>query len=381
MVATHASDPSFEHLLFGEGAQFFAQFDADPKSRGAPVRQLALALQASPVLATMENAAIAIRESPIPKIGLVGAFGETDLARIQALQWQLDHVAPHTTFVDYPDLKEACQALAQQLKDLLGSDLASYGLAAIPRGGWFVLGMMSYLLEDVGEPGSGRGQAIVLDDVAYSGDRFARYLADSDDDQVIFAPLFSAAELRESIVDREPRVVAAVSARDLKDHAPDRLGDAYRTWRERWAGHEERYWDGQPDHVAFPWSEPDIRFWNEALDDSETGWRLIPPSHCLKNRAGPTTIQHVPDWTGHVRLADDTIYGSIDDMIVVSGGGDVFRLTDSAASIWRHLSQQETVAGAARLLSDEYRVDVGTAVRDIEEFVDRLVTAGVLSRD
>ncbi len=381
MVATHAHEVSFEHLFPGEGARFLAQFDALPDSDAAAVRQLSLALQASPVLNTMSKAAIVVRESPNPRIGLIGAFDDSDRSRIRALRWQLDNVTPHTTFIDFPELKVACQTLAERLEDLLGPDLSTYRLAAVPRGGWFVLGMISYLLDNVGQPGPGQGPVIVVDDVAYSGDRFARYLAEVDNDRIVFAPLFSAAQLRESIVNAEPRVVAAVSARDLEDHAPDRLGDEYEMWRERWSAHDRRYWDGQPDHVAFPWNEPDIRFWNDDLGESETGWRLIPPSHCLKNRAGVTPIQHVPDWTGDVRLADDTVYGSIDEVIVVSGGGDVFRLKDSAASIWRHLSDQETVAEAARLLSDEYGLDFDTAARDIDEFVDRLVTDGVLQKN
>ncbi len=381
MVSFHTDLARFEPLPIVDGACFHGQF---AKSDSGRLRQLALGLQASPILSEMSNPAIVVRESGDRGIGLIGTFDDVDRSRIEALRWQLTHVVPHTTYIGYDDFEHACLVLSTRLRESLGDDLSRYRLTAIPRGGWFVLGVMSYLLDFDEDSVDDDAPTIVLDDVAYSGDRFARYLdsnpaRDSTPD-IVFAPVFSAAELRASIEQSESRVIAAVSANDLMDHAPDRMGAEYESWRVMWSEHDPRYWDGQPDHVAFPWNEPDIRFWNGALSESESGWRLIPPSHCLKNRAGPTPIQVVPEWNGDVRLADDTIYGTIDGVVVAAGGGDMFRFTGSAASIWNLLAAHESASAAATALSAEYAIEVEVAVADVDEFVDSLVDAGVLTK-
>ena len=126
---------------------------------------------------------------------------------------------------------------------------------------------------------------VVVDDCALSGARFRQFIDKSENQRVIFAPLYSHPDLRTAIESRESRVLTCVSAQDLKDYGPEELKDEYPAWQERWHHRLEgsRYWVGQVDHVCFAWNEPDRVIWNPVTQQVETGWRVVPPELCLKN--------------------------------------------------------------------------------------------------
>lgn len=313
--------------------------------------------------------------------GIAGRFDEADLQRLTALHWMLAHVAPHTRYVDYPGVEAACRSLAGRLREELGAGITHWPLSAIPRGGWFVLGVMSYLLgQGDPEPEAEARPLVVFDDVAYSGDRFRRHLARLEASEIVFAPLFSTPQLRSAIPAAEPRVVSVVSGVDLVDHAPERLGDDHGDWEQRWTEHDDRYWDGQPDHVVFPWNEPDIRFWNRALDTSESGWRLVPPELCLKNQATDTPIRTISEWSGWMRLAPSTLYAQDEESVVVAdtAGGQVVRLTGTSAFIWDQVANGRERSETVAAVVSSYNIDVGTAGSDVDELIAQLITAGLL---
>jgi len=153
------------------------------------------------------------------------------------------------------------------------SGISHCSFRSIPRGGYFVLGMLSYLLDlerkALWSP-SPDGLLVIVDDCALSGARFYYALHSVPNERVIFAHLYSPPELRAAILAQEPRVVACVAAHDLRDSARERYPDEaeYKAWQQRWRERlpEPRYWVGLPEPVVFPWSEPERSVWN-----AETG--------------------------------------------------------------------------------------------------------------
>jgi hypothetical protein len=121
---------------------------------------------------------------------------------------------------------------------------------------------------------------IVVDDCALSGARFHHFLRTVRANRIVFAPLYSPPELRAAILQREPRVVCCLSARNLAGHRLTAQPRETDTW----------YWSGHVEPLCFPWNEPDRTFWNPAAKRWELAWRIVPPELCPKNRPATGTV-------------------------------------------------------------------------------------------
>jgi hypothetical protein len=53
-------------------------------------------------------------------------------------------------------------------------------------------------------------------------------------------------------------------------------------------------------------------------------------------------------------------------------------LNDSGAFLWKKLEEENTKEGLLQAMLEEYDIDEVTAEKDIEKFVNILITAGVL---
>jgi hypothetical protein len=178
-----------------------------------------------------------------------------------------------------------------------------------------------------------------------------------------------------------------VSAYDLTDHAPAAEGDGYQAWRERWsARHREAAWVGQPDHVCFPWSEPEATFIDPVTGDEELVWNVLPPELCLRHRhdaprAAPCIV--VDDGrVGPYRLAATVVSADVDDHIVVA---DVVRaetvvFDGAAAELWRALRRHGRDDAAAADVAARYGVDPTMVHADLHEFVHDMQGHGLLER-
>jgi hypothetical protein len=183
--------------------------------------------------------------------------------------------------------------------------------------------------------------------------------------------------------------VDVISAQDLSDSAPDLLGDEYPAWRERWTERAAGscYWIGRPEHLCFPWAEPDFTLWNPVTGGEELGWRVVPPSAALKNRySGPGAgdrVQVQPPSSGPIRVADRTFHGEIDGEVVAANldTAQVVTLPSLAGEIWRAVSGSGGADQAVAALTARYDADPDIVRGDVDATVRELVRRGLLVDD
>lgn len=360
----------------------------------ARLHALASALSISPLWAEMPGATLIVRTAPEPLLGVVGCFDEADRVRLGALRWQLEYVLPRLRYVSYAQAEEDCERLAARLVKRFGQDeLRDFRFAAIPRGGFIVLGMLAYILglrrSELEPPHLPDAPLVVVDDCTLSGVRFGQFLERIENPLVIFAHLYSPPELRQAIEVREPGRVTCLSARDLRDHAPENLGEEYPAWRKRWLQRMGRhgYWVGQYEQVCFAWNEPDVGFWNPVTEREETGWRFVPPQLCLKNRpasgAKPITVEAQPQGKGPLRPSSRVLFGEFEGQVVVGNleTEESFVLEDVGVDIWQAVVEHGDLDAAADALLESYEVDGATLRADLRGFVEDLLSRGLLEDD
>lgn len=359
-------------------------------TKAAPVA-LARAIAHSPEWQEMPGCVLRIRLSPRPVLAVVGSFDASMESWLNGQSRALQRGCAQLRYVDYTQAEEDCTILAAQLVECLGRDgVKRFHFAPIPRGGLIVLGMLAYLLQldrtQLLPPHPADVPLVIVDDCALSGARFGRFLASCTNHQVIFAPLYSPPDLRAAIASREPRVVACLSARDLKDHGPEQFGAEYSGWQARWQERlgSSRYWIGMPDHVCFPWNEPDRSVWDPAAERVVPAWPIVPPERCLKNRLpaenGGIPVQVQPQGRGPLRPSADALFGEFQGQIVIGHlrTGENFGLADVAAAMWRAIVEHGNLEEVLAALGRDYEVDEGRLRADLRAFIDDLLARGLL---
>ena len=295
-------------------------------------------------------------------------------------------------YLAWGESERAVAILALELERLLGRDLlARCRFEAIPRGGHIVLGMLLYALRLPTAPpdGGDDGPLVIVDDCALTGARFAVALAGTDAADIVFAHICSHPDLRVAIRREEPRVRGFAVAFDLADHAPARCGpnhaDWVRTWRSRLPG--RRYWIGTPDHVCFPWNEPDRILWNPSTGAVEKAWPIVPPEFCLKNHATgpppPVPVQVHGAGIGPVRTAASAFVAEIDGRIHVAarGRGEVCGLDEVGSAMWRALHLRGTVEAATEEVAAAFDAPAATVAADLLALLAQLSKLGVIESD
>lgn len=351
---------------------------------------LARAVASSPAWAELGSTAIVVREEPQPHIGVVGRFDEAARARLSVLTWQFEHVLPRTMVLTYRDVETAVERLAAALVARFGRDAcAMFRYAAMPRGGHVVLGLLAYALglaqDRLDAPPSTTAPLVVVDDCAISGSRLRRYLdAAPARSPVVAAALFAAPELR-SAAERDARVRAVVSAYDLRDASEQRHGAGHAaytaTWRQRGQG---GYWVGQPQHVVFPWNEPDMGFWNAVSERVERGWRLVAPERCVKNRpavgASAPEVQRQSVGRGPLHVAPGVLVARFQGRLVLGAvqWPGCLTLEGTAASMWEALVAHGSTLAAAAALAPTYDVEPERLEADLEGFAEALSQRGAV---
>jgi len=373
-----------------------------PETRGAclhdisrvhDVQAIARALTTSPIWGEFDRAVLVVRTGPEARLGVAGFFDSADQVRLENLLQGLRDDLPRLRYISYDQAQADCLRLATLLQDRFGSAARNeFYYAAIPRGGHIVLGMLAYALDLPAErlalPGSAQVPLVVVDDCALSGARFKGLLPGLASDSIIFAPLYSPAELRRAIREQEPRVLDCLSACDLEDEAPVRQGRGYADWRERQRQRDDDscYWYGQYAPFGFAWNEPDAGFWNPKTNRREKAWNLLPPELCLKNRIGwdPDTarIQVNEDGPGPIVAGDGVLYADFGDTILIgeARSGRTHALDDVAADMWRALVKTGGIEPALAALRAAYDVDEATLGRDLQAFTETLFGKGLLAR-
>ena len=330
-----------------------------------------------------------------PLLAAIGRFGPEDEARLQALHTRLRTHLGRTVYLDHRAAEAACERLAATLTARFGAAaIARMRFVGIPRGGLIVAGLLAYALDlrrsQLGfgpeEVDDGGGPLVIVDDGVISGLRLAQFLEGRREREVVVATLYSHPDLRRAVREREPRVVEVVSAHDLKDHARDVRGDDYDAWHARWTARSDgrAFWLGEPDHVCFPWGEPESGAWNPVTGREEVGWRLIPPELSLKARhatrsAGWSARLQEPA-TGRHRVPQHVVHGELEGEVVVGHLEtlETFTLSGIAADLWRAaLTCRDDRAAAARV-ARAYDADPADVLADLHEFLTDLRAAGLL---
>jgi hypothetical protein len=362
-------------------------------SRGAPrAHRLAHAIAASDGWSRYAPATLVVRGGDDPVIAAVGRFDAAAESWLAASSQHLVTTLSRLTLLDHAAAEAAAQRLADALSDRHGrTGLRRFRYAALPRGGLLVLGMLAYLLDlpadrltTTSSPMPDDDAPLVLvDDIAISGLRLSQTLARLPERPTTVATLHAHPDLRAAFIGMHPRVEVFVSARDLHDHAPEALADGYAAWLERWRGRAApgTAWIGQPDHVVYPWNEPDLGVWNEVAGREEPGWSVVPPEHCLKRRARVAVpVQVMPAAAGPLGPHPDVVTAEAEGGVVVGhlGSGASFLLDRSAADIWRALVATGERAAAAARVARLYGVDPADVRPDVEAFTADLVGAGLL---
>lgn len=365
--------------------------DTVPSSDDLPVIGIAHGIASSPIWSLMPGAALLVRTTP-PLIAVVGHFDDASEARLEALSFQAKFALRTLRYVNYSRAEEGCRILAALLLERFGEEgLKKCHFTVIPRGGYFILGLLAYILNlqpsQLAPKIPKDATLIVVDDCAISGVRFQDFLKRSENQKIIFAPLYSHPELRESIKSREPRVVACISAHDLADYSSETEGgkDAYRErWRIRYP--DNRYWTGLPEYICFAWNEPDRPFWNRVSSKVECGWTILPHECCLKNGRSRIPVHVQPEAKGAIRPKDHVIFLMDGDSVVI---GDLdskasYRLSGVGADIWKEIIESGDCEAAITKVREKYEADGESVRENVRTFLEDLIGRGILeetSRD
>ena len=329
-----------------------------------------------------------------------GDFEAVDLERLAQLAGQLARVNRAARFVDYAEAELLAELLAEKLKAAYGwRELQGFEYRPIPRGGFIVLGMLSYALglkgtRDVDVATDTTRPLVFVDDCVLSGLRFRQELEKAGSRPVILATLVAPAALlgRVAVQDRSFELFCAA---ELTDLAPDLYGKAYPAWRERWESRQGAsvLWTGQPEYVCFSWSEPESSFFNQVTQELEAGFRFVPQEKCLRYRHDGTPRAHVgeivlhEDGPGPLNAAPDTVALRLDGRRVALAdfSGDIdgkvsacYLLEDSAADMWEYMISHGSIEKAARELASIYDMDPLKIGTDVAALSASLLELGLL---
>jgi hypothetical protein len=388
-------------FVLDPGADVLAQAPVyrDMQTRAERLLALGRALTASPGFREMQHTVLVVRTEEPMRLALLGRFTEVEANRVEALPAILEKGLRRFRYVSYGDAERATRLLAGQLMDHLGPEtLSRCQFVALPRGGLFVLGMLAYLLDLRADQVGGAGTAeladasedtplVLVDDCTLSGLRFAEALERVDSPAVVFAHLFSHPQLREAIQGREPRVVGCFAGQDLLDFGEELLNEDRAKWEERWHERSEgrAYWIGLPEHVCFPWNEPDITIWNAESAVEEAPWRLVPPEFCLKNRPvspGSVRLQEQRICEGSIRAAESTLFARFEEEVLAADveSGCAYSFPGIAGEIWTALVDGSSPRRVVDALVAEYEVEPGQLEADVDDLLERAVELGLLER-
>jgi hypothetical protein len=352
---------------------------------------LAEALATSPAWARLgRNAALAVRPD-VGLIGILGSVAQEDRALLSAFQWQVNGLLRRLRPVTYADAERLGAKLAAQLQGCLSeAELIKYRLESIPRGGLIVAGLVAYsltpfLADSARYLESARSEAqltILIDDCALSGTRIRQWLQAHPRGEVVVGLLHAHPDLLAAIENTEERVRMCVAAELLDDHAPERPD--YEDWKRRWTERSPLdYWTGDPDHVCYPWNEPDVSIWNPVTMRADGGWRVAPPSWCLKNRtdARDTDVQRCHTVQGEVEPAEDVLWCTLQKRVLIASiqSGAVVALDGAGAAMWHAMIQFETLDAAAEAVAGRYEAPAAEVRTDMAKLAAALTERRLLN--
>lgn len=312
-----------------------------------------------------------------------------DITRLRALSRSLQSYWGNIKYVDYKQAEKDCERLASKILEVYSSkELESFCFMAIPRGGYIILGMLSYALNLKSsqlEVNKHSDQPLmIVDDISLTGLRLSKILDETHSSHVVIANLYSHPCLRRAILKQEPNVKNCFAAHDLKDRSQENhpSKEDYNAWKDLMTEKMgDRYWIGQTDLVGFAWSESDYPFWNPITKKNEDFWRSLPPHKCLKNkyRLGISPTESVKT---EFHLSSSVVSGVFDDAIwlLQKDTGEIYSLNGIAAEIWKVLVFYGNLESSVKYLIKEYDVEESILNQDLERYVKDLLKNKILKK-
>jgi len=137
-----------------------------------------------------------------------------------------------------------------------------------------------------------------------------------------------------------------------------------------------RYWVGPSEMVAFAWSEPNKNTLNPFTGQFESGWRLVPPDKCLKNKSElgipPRAIQSA-NW----RVPSTVATGWFDGVLwlLQTETEQADKLETFAADAWRALAVYGNMDATLDFLQTRYSTDPDALRNHLQEVTQNLIDA------
>lgn len=336
---------------------------------------------------------LVLRRSPAPpRLAVLGSFDPAGTIWLQAQALALSPACRDLRYIDYREAERACDALANLLLARLGTaGVTRSRFVAIPRGGLVVLGLLATRLglrhdqllpspDAALDPGE---TLVVVDDCAVSGARLARFLEGCPGaSPAVFACLYSPTALRPALEAAEPRLLAVLSAAELRaeEFAPGLVATLPAEPGVR------RFWWGSPETLCLPWNEPDRLVWNPVAGRYDQSWRIVPPELCLKNGpapgVAPVPIQIQPEARGPLKPSPRVVHGEITGRVAVCDleAGRCFRLDGVGSDLWRDIVRHGGLEAAVERLGKDYDVSAEQLRNDALRFVRELLQRGLLEQ-
>jgi hypothetical protein len=355
------------------------------------LRYTAQAIQLHSVWQDLPQGLFIVRCHPTPLIAVMGTLSKKSFIQLKLQPSIINDACSRLRYLSYTEVVTACEQLAAQLLKALGAQkLRECRFCGIPRGGFIVLGMLSYALglrsEQLQPPYPEDTPLVIVDDCALSGSRYAQAIRQYPNHKLILAPLYAHPTLRAAMVEAHSQVLMCLSGEDLMDHGEEVMGEQYQPWQtqnqKRLAG--KRYWLGLPDYICFPWNEPDHLLWNPITETLEKSWPIVPPDYCLKNRLLPHNpaidIQVQPQAMGWLQPNESIVFGELKGHILIGHleTGETFGLSDRSIPYWQVLRTTQSFEEAISVLSNSTQLPELTLRQELKTFMDQLIDQEIL---
>lgn len=245
-------------------------------------------------------------------IGIFGTWEPRVQQRLDALRMQLRVQLPFMSVLAFDDVEASCERLAKQLSPMLTTNIA---MAPVPRGGLIVAGLLAYALglsRDQVRPALPGETVLIVDDTCISGVRMSEAVERSGADNTVVAVLAATTAAIDFLQRRFGDAICVVAERILTDNTEFLLGDDTDEWRSRWASRDAEGAAVLPEHLVFPWSEPDWTFWNSVTNDEDRGFAL---HSATPARTSSSITEILGEFPG---TGDDVVWTTYGDSLVVA---------------------------------------------------------------
>jgi hypothetical protein len=334
------------------------------------------ALASSPLEWLPNSARLVFRADPTPVLGILDVTEYAANELLDLVHRELVDAVERSRFVGQKELSRLVRHLASSLNIVLGKRLEEASVVEIPRGGLFVKGYLSYRFPlPLFSSAATNTPVFLVDDISLSGRRVTEWIDRFPDREIIVATLFSPPQVRDAVIARHGERVSWINAEDMK------------TFGET-APHPDESdpppWRGITEHICFPWTEPDRGIRLKGTSEFFTGFRLIPPEHCLKNQVqferNRDRVKIVGNETGWIKTAPGVLWADIDDVVHLADTerGRSQKLEGSAAQFWISAFKFEKKDDAIAHLARLYDIDKSRLEGDFDQFIHELVAEGIV---